>query len=653
VVSPWNEEAKPMRIPGRTPAVVSAGTALAAFGVYAATAARTITWWEGASYPLAASTLGIEAPPGSLLLTVLGWLWLRLPLPGAAAFRLNLLAGGLAALTVGLVAFIAIRLATPEDREPGLTELVAGAFTGLTFASAPSVWSHAVRFTPYILTALFAALILLTALAWAREGRTVQLFVLFLLLGLDFSVHRTNLLLFPGLLFWLVQRPRRVRLDVIVGGFALGLAFQLLLIPMSRRDPWFDLGYTKDLGSLWSYVRLDMTGGNFLINAWPRRADLVHVQLADYGMFLWSNVGPVALGLALAGFIAAFRAAPQRTLGLTILFLCASFGAVAYFNVPPRYFRPLDRHYLASLVLLAPMLGVGAAALARAAQRWPAASGRAAALALMALVIALPARSLIRHRPTCDLARARFADAYARNVLATLPRDAILFTNGDNDSFPLWHAQGVLGLRRDVSVINLPMTNVPDYVAKLGRNDPRLAGLPAPGKDWVRLEDPKAAVGADSVTFEAKGNLYPVEGVVFEIVRRFAKDRPVYVATTVTPVLLTWMRDHLALDGMSYRLVAGTDIHPDLPALRHAMLDVVDYAGLADTTITLDPATKAMASNYIGCLNQLAWAELNRGNRAAALETIAFAEVHVPPSRLGLSDDPFAMLRAQVRAAGH
>ena len=53
---------------------VSLGTGFVAFAVYAATASRTITWWDGSSYPLAACTPGIAAAPGSLLLTMLGWL---------------------------------------------------------------------------------------------------------------------------------------------------------------------------------------------------------------------------------------------------------------------------------------------------------------------------------------------------------------------------------------------------------------------------------------------------------------------------------------------------------------------------------------------------------------------------------------------------
>src|SRR5262245_6880428 len=59
-------------LPERALRAVPFACAAIAFAGYAATAARTITWWDGSSYPLAAVTLGIPGAPGSLLLTLLG-----------------------------------------------------------------------------------------------------------------------------------------------------------------------------------------------------------------------------------------------------------------------------------------------------------------------------------------------------------------------------------------------------------------------------------------------------------------------------------------------------------------------------------------------------------------------------------------------------
>lgn len=181
-----------------------------AFTAYAFTAARTITWWDGSSYALAAFTLGIPGAQGSLLLTILGWLATRVRFVDPVAFQLNLLAALFAALLVGLATWIAIRLSTPEDRSPCVAEWAAGLVAGLTLAFGLTVWTYAVQFTPYILTALFTALILISALSWWRHATISdeprRLFMLFLLFGLDFSVHRTNALLLPAALVWVALR---------------------------------------------------------------------------------------------------------------------------------------------------------------------------------------------------------------------------------------------------------------------------------------------------------------------------------------------------------------------------------------------------------------------------------------------------------------
>src|SRR5262245_11247310 len=155
----------------RSSTIVSLASAAVAFAAYAATACRTITWWDGSSYPLAAVTLGITGSPGSLLLTLLGWAATRIVIVHPVAFQLNLFAGLIAAALVGLVTRLAIDLATPEERHPGLIELGAGASAGLMLAFSPTVWGYAVQFTPYILTALFTALIMVVAVIWWRRAQ--------------------------------------------------------------------------------------------------------------------------------------------------------------------------------------------------------------------------------------------------------------------------------------------------------------------------------------------------------------------------------------------------------------------------------------------------------------------------------------------------
>src|SRR6185437_5635030 len=208
------------------------------------TAYPTVTWWDSSSYSLGAATLGIESPPGSLLLTLLGWPVAHLPLGASPAHRLNLFAGLLAAVTVALVCAVALRLLGMSGRSINASagRAIGAGLGALTLAFGPTLWEHAIKFTPYVLTTVFTGLILWTLVRWWASADDPDAWrwiaLLGLLVGLDFSVHRTNALLVPGALAWiLMRRPRTLTSPRAVfagaGALVAGLSLQLLLIPIA------------------------------------------------------------------------------------------------------------------------------------------------------------------------------------------------------------------------------------------------------------------------------------------------------------------------------------------------------------------------------------------------------------------------------------
>ncbi|MBI5866846.1 MAG: DUF2723 domain-containing protein [candidate division Zixibacteria bacterium] len=423
--------------------------ALLASVVYWRTAFPTISWWENGELTAAAGVLGIVHPPGALIPTIIGWLALRLPLFTSPAHWLNLLAGVIAGMTVIVVLIAARRLWTWQSAAPELhpsktAYTSVAALAVLTFAFSRTLWSNGTLFTPYVFTAWLTAAIFLALLAWWRDADKQSVwrwtFVVILLLGLDFSVHRTNLLLLPGIVAWFLLRHRslfrRWQLWAAgAGGAGLGFSIHLLLIPMARRMPALNSNNPGTIGGFWDYISLKQYGGGFLVDLLPRKGDFWTVQVADYlrgfadsFATLDGPLGPlglVPLLLGIFGLIMLWRRSTRLAVGLLILFGMTSLGAIVYFNLPANFFRAMDRHYLPSFVLFAVFIVYGAVALAMIANRY---RTRIVVLSVDVLLAAGAMAQITTNWRELDHSRTYFACDFGWNLLTSLPQQSIVIT---------------------------------------------------------------------------------------------------------------------------------------------------------------------------------------------------------------------------------
>jgi len=237
-----------------------------------------------------------------------------------------------------------------------------------------------------------------------------------------------------------------------------------------------------------------LTGIPFIDNARLGDQDL----LPDY---LKENKGhnvfyclPLLLGL-LGFFWQAFKGqrGVQQFWVVFFLFFMTGLAIVLYLNQTPSQPRERDYAYAGSFYAFAIWIGLGVAALAdglralreRYHQTWM--SPALSAIVPVLLSICVPLQMVSQTWDDHDRSGRYAARDFGMNYLATLSDKGmpIIFTNGDNDTFPLWYAHEVEGFRTDTRVCNLSYLGTDWYIDQMKRPAHESAGLPIA---WTRLE---------------------------------------------------------------------------------------------------------------------------------------------------------------------
>ncbi len=253
---------------------------------------------------------------------------------------------------------------------------------------------------------------------------------------------------------------------------------------------------------------------------------------------------------------------------------------------------------------------------------------------------------------------------YAYNLLNSCRPNAILFTNGDNDTFPLWFAQEVAGVRKDVRVVNLSLGNTDWYIKQMLVNEPILklsytketidndlvldnSSANNPNhlvSTWVRRAEtlkPKLKERIDQM--ETAGNLsqadsskllqFKVNYQVWDAFLDWAKrnrssmmltqyklvidlalqnmDKPIEISTTVGTSNFMGLEKYMVQEGMVYNFVKG-DLKPKQNAFdaqkTAALIDsVYKFRGLGDGSAYINSETERLLSSYVSLYLQISF----------------------------------------------
>ena len=500
--------------------------------VYAATLAPDVTLWDAGEFNAAIGSLGIPHPPGTPLYIVLGNVWARglgfLP----QALAVNLLSAVATAIGCGLLGGLLARwsgsrlagiagglsagtmLAVWQNATEtevyavsmllAILMVVVGEAAGRRDSARLRVllaylMALAVVFQISALVAAPSA-ILLASMGPERarpDSRRIAALGGVFALVVAFSLAKPWLAAF-GLvaLLWpaISRRDDSVR-RIEVAGYALlimiGLSATLFMLVRAAHDPYVNQGNPSTLATMMDVVWRNQYP---LPGLWPRRAPvwiqlLNLVQYADWQLAsgVDKNVAaswwrtPFSIGALLLAVVGARwhrSISPRGAMATGLLIAMSSLGVVAMLNMPAgpsildsilppgSAHEPRERDYFFALAFAATGTWVGAGAVV-VAKRWL--SGRsprlvaATSLGIAGLPVILNWRAADR-RPDGML-----ATTFGEVLLASAPPNAVLLVAGDNDSYTVWYRQAVLGQRRDVTPVTVPLLAADWYRGELSR----------------------------------------------------------------------------------------------------------------------------------------------------------------------------------------
>ena len=325
---------------------------------------------------------------------------------------------------------------------------------------------------------------------------------------------------------------------------------------------------------------------------------------------------PLLLGLI--GMLFHFKKQNQDAIVVLLFFLFTGVLIIIYLNVVPFQPRERDYAYVGSFYAFSIWVGLGLLGIYDFLKQKTSSKNSIAIATTISMLIS-PVLLASENWDDHDRSGRFTALEVAKNYLNSCAKNAILFTNGDNDTFPLWYAQEVEGIRTDIKVVNLSLFNTDWYIDQMKRASYDAAPIPSSlehddyrrgTRDYTLIQEkfkeykdvdqvvkfinsnnPKAKLNTsaglknycptkklklkvdkekakefvpneyhnkivDEVKWNLKGNgLYKNKLMVLDILANFNWDRPIYFAITVGRDNFMGLEKYFQLEGLAYRLV--------------------------------------------------------------------------------------------------
>ena len=334
----------------------------------------------------------------------------------------------------------------------------------------------------------------------------------------------------------------------------------------------------------------------------------------------------------------------QQFLIVMLLFVMTGLAIVFYLNQTPLQPRERDYAYAGSFYAFAIWIGLGAAYLRKFAP----------------LAILIPIQMASQTWDDHDRSGRYTCRDFGQNYLMTMQDEGypIIFTNGDNDTFPLWYNQEVEGVRRDTRDCNLEYLQTDWYIDQMKRPAYESPALPISwqredyqeGKnEFMPVDTDSLTIGSgeDTMTISLKGKQYLLKNelMVLNMLSNAVGSRPFYASISMGDNL-SFLRDHFVLEGLAYRISPDTKgQRVDVERLYDNIMHRYRYGGLNRQGIYVDEDVKRMANTHQLIMGVLIDSLLQQGDLKRALAVCKKWQQEMPQENVPYTDAALAMAR--------
>ncbi len=644
--------------PSYIPAAIAGGLV---FLLYLITLAPSAAMWDTGEYMAAVKVLGLPHPPGNPFFMLLGKAFATLPIPVSFAARINILAALASAASAGFWFLVTERVVSRWIAERWQRIAIAGLAT-LIGATAFTVWNQSVvNEKVYTVSLLFFAIVSWLILQWIDDPDSPRadriLILVAFLLGLGYSNHPAGFLPLPaaGVAILAIRWRTILRWKLLLAAFGalvLGLTPFIYEPVRAAYFPAINEGAptacTTELNAdcTFNSVTYQRLMDNINRKQYGEKVERHAPYAAQVGMwwlyFKWQWLRDAHETMPAAQFLLAVLFLTLGLLGGYVhwqrdrrtfwyfgpLMFTMTLALIYYLNFKygwsqapglevEREVRDRDYFYIWSFSAWGVWAAIGFAFLweqlayilggEERAEDAPATrkqgalairpSRRGLLLAAPMLLIALI--PLVGNWKAASRADHYFTREWARDYLNSLEPYAIVITNGDNDTFPMWYAQEVEGVRRDVTVAVSTYLDTDWFVRQMIRRPVEeydVARGPAMfrGREWkkpsgpplkmtfaeadavpeyIQLSEPQLFRQGNIALTIPPGYLVRHQLILLRLIKDAMPERPIYVSTGGGQEL--GLEPYLLSQGFVQKIVDAPIVEsPSTPRISGLFVDV-------------------------------------------------------------------------------